>query len=76
MAESLGLPISQSAPCRLYINNVSYGLYEIADMYKKKFVRRFFNTEQDADGYVYGSLYKVKKKKSKKKKKIKIIFFF
>ncbi|ORY24931.1 hypothetical protein LY90DRAFT_675039 [Neocallimastix californiae] len=58
MAESLGLPISQSAPCRLYINNVSYGLYEIADMYKKKFVRRFFNTEQDADGYVYGSLYK------------------
>jgi len=58
IAESLGLPNSQSAPCRLYMNNVSYGLYEIADMYKKKFVRRFFNVEKNSDGYVYGSLYK------------------
>jgi len=58
IAESLGLPNSQSAPCRLYMNNVSYGLYEIADMYKKKFVRRFFNVDKNTDGYVYGSLYK------------------
>jgi len=59
IAESLGLPIAQSAPCRLYINNKSYGLYEIADLYKKKFVKRFFNPEKLANGdYNYGSLYK------------------
>jgi len=59
IAESLGLPITQAAPCRLYINNKSYGLYEIADMYKKKFVRRYFNPEKDSDNvYHYGSLYK------------------
>ncbi|ORX43372.1 hypothetical protein BCR36DRAFT_335971 [Piromyces finnis] len=58
IAESLGLPIAQSAPCRLYINNKSYGLYEIADMYKKSFLKRFFNIQKNTDGYVYGSLYK------------------
>jgi len=58
IAESLGLPISQSAPCRLYINNKSYGLYEIADMYKKKFIRRFFDPEKNSDETIYGSLYK------------------
>jgi len=58
IAESLGLPITQAAPCRLYINNHPYGLYELADMYKKKFVRTFFNVEENTDGKVYGSLYK------------------
>ncbi|ORX63767.1 coth-domain-containing protein [Anaeromyces robustus] len=58
IAESLGLPITQAAPCRLYINNHPYGLYELADMYKKKFVRTFFNVESNTDGKVYGSLYK------------------
>jgi len=58
IAESMGLPITQSTLCRLYINNKSYGLYELSDMYKKKFVRRFFNVEKNGDGYVYGSLYK------------------
>ena len=45
IAESLGLPITQASLCRLYINNKSYGLYELTDMYKKKFVRRFFNVD-------------------------------
>ncbi|ORX63768.1 hypothetical protein BCR32DRAFT_273338 [Anaeromyces robustus] len=58
IAESLGLPITQSTPCRLYINNKAHGLYELADMYKKKFVRNFFNPEKNTDGYIYGSLYK------------------
>jgi len=58
IAESLGLPIVQTAPCRLYINNKSYGLYEISDMYKKKFLRRFFNPPKNGDDYIYGSLYK------------------
>jgi len=58
MSESLGLPITQSILCRLYINNKSYGLYDFTDMYKKKFVRNFFNPEKNTDGYIYGSLYK------------------
>ncbi|ORX85510.1 coth-domain-containing protein [Anaeromyces robustus] len=58
LAESLGLPVTQSGFCRLYINGKSYGLYEISDMYKKKFVRRFFNVEKKGDQYVYGSFYK------------------
>jgi len=58
IAESLGLPITQASLCRLYINNKSYGLYELTDMYKKKFVRRFFNVDKNTDGYVYGSFYK------------------
>ncbi|KAL6621415.1 coth-domain-containing protein [Neocallimastix sp. 'constans'] len=58
IAESLGLPIAQTAPCRLYINNKSYGLYEISDMYKKKFIRRFFNPEKNSDDYIYGAFYK------------------
>jgi len=58
IAESLGLPVTQSAFCRLYINGKSYGLYELADMYKKKFVRRFFNVEKKGGQYYYGSFYK------------------
>jgi len=61
IAESLGLPIVQTTICRLYINNKSYGLYEISDLYKKKFVKRFFNPTTNTDGVVYGSLYKVYK---------------
>jgi len=58
LAESLALPVAQTAPCRLYINNKSFGLYELSDMYKKKFVRRFFNPSKNSDDYIYGSLYK------------------
>jgi spore coat protein CotH len=58
IAESMGLPVTQSTLCRLYINNNSYGLYELSDMYKKKFIRRFFNVQKNGDGYVYGSFYK------------------
>jgi len=58
IAESLGLPVTQSTLCRLYINNKSYGLYELSDLYKKKFVRNFFNPQKNSDGYIYGSLYK------------------
>ena len=59
MAESLALPLTQTAACRLYVNNKSFGLYELSDMYKKKFVRRFFNPPKISEEYVYGSLYKV-----------------
>jgi len=58
IAESLGVPVTQSTFCRLYINNRSYGLYELSDLYKKKFIRNFFNPQKNSDGYVYGSLYK------------------
>jgi hypothetical protein len=58
MAESLALPLTQTAACRLYVNNKSFGLYELSDMYKKKFVRRFFNPPKISEEYVYGSLYK------------------
>ncbi|ORX85515.1 coth-domain-containing protein [Anaeromyces robustus] len=56
IAESLGLPITQASFCRLYINNKSYGLYELTDMYKKKFVKRFFGA--NAEDVANGSLYK------------------
>jgi len=60
MAESMGLPVTQSSLCRLYINNKSYGLYELADMYKKKFLKRYFNPPVDSDNKsVFGTLYKV-----------------
>ncbi len=60
VAESLALPITQSSYCRLYLNNKSYGLYELSDMYKKKFVKRFFDPEIDSDQKaVIGTLYKV-----------------
>jgi len=56
----MGLPITQSSLCRLYINNKSYGLYELSDMYKKKFVKRFFNPPVNSDNKsVFGTLYKV-----------------
>jgi spore coat protein CotH len=58
IGESLGVPVAQSGICRLYINNSPYGLYEITDMYKKKFVRRFFKVEKTGETYNYGSLYK------------------
>ncbi|ORX85512.1 hypothetical protein BCR32DRAFT_241690 [Anaeromyces robustus] len=58
IAESLGLPITQASFCRLYINGKSYGLYELTDMYKKKFIRRFFNPDHNGDETIYGSLYK------------------
>jgi len=41
------------------MNNKSYGLYEISDLYKKKFLRRFFNIQKQGEDYVYGALYKV-----------------
>jgi len=60
MAESMGLPITQSSFCRLYLNNKSYGFYELTDMYKKKFVKRFFNPPENAEKKpIYGTLYKV-----------------
>jgi hypothetical protein len=40
------------------MNNKSYGLYEISDLYKKKFLRRFFNIQKQGEDYVYGALYK------------------
>ena len=56
----MGMPITQSSLCRLYINNKSYGLYELSDMYKKKFVKRFFNPPVDSEQKsVFGTLYKV-----------------
>jgi len=59
IAESMGMPITQSSLCRLYINNKSYGLYELSDMYKKKFVKRFFNPPVDSEQKsVFGTLYK------------------
>jgi len=59
IAESMGLPITQSSLCRLYINNKSYGLYELSDMYKKKFIKRFFNPPVDSDNKaIFGTLYK------------------
>jgi len=58
ISESLGLPYAQTAPCRLYMNNKSYGLYEISDLYKKRFLRRFFNIEKKNNEYVYGAMYK------------------
>jgi len=58
IAESLGLPVTQSSPFRLYLNNKSYGLYELSDMYKKKFIKRFFNPPKNNNDVIYGSLYK------------------
>jgi spore coat protein CotH len=49
VAESLGLPVIQSSFARLYINNKSFGFYELADLYKKKFVKRFFNVEKKSN---------------------------
>ncbi|ORX70411.1 coth-domain-containing protein [Anaeromyces robustus] len=53
IAESLGLPVIQSSFARLYINNKSFGFYEVADLYKKKFVKRFFNVEKPDLGNLY-----------------------
>jgi len=59
IAQSIGLPVTQSTLCRLYINNKSYGLYEISDLYKKKFVKHFFDPPLDTEQKpIYGTLYK------------------
>jgi len=58
ISDSLGIPYAQTSFCRLYINNRPYGFYELSDMYKKKFLRRFFNVQKINNENVYGALYK------------------
>jgi len=55
---SLGVPTPQVGFARLYVNNTPFGLYELSESIKKKFVRNMFHTDTKKDDVKYGTLYK------------------
>jgi len=55
---SLGVPAPQAAFARFYINNTPFGLYELTETIKKKFVRNMFHTDEKKKDVKYGTLYK------------------
>lgn len=58
LSNSLGLPAGQSSPARFYLNNYAFGLYDMAEVFKKKFLKiNFHNGESNPD---YGVLYKAR----------------
>jgi len=55
---SLGMVSGQDGFARLYINNTPFGLYDLFDPLKKKFIKQYFHTgETDPK---LGVLYKVR----------------
>jgi len=58
LSTSLGLPAGQSSPARFYLNNYAFGLYDLADVFKKKFLKHNFHYGEDKPKY--GVLYKAK----------------
>jgi len=44
LSNSLGLPAGQSAPARFYINDYAFGLYDMAEVFKKKFLEINFHS--------------------------------
>jgi len=56
LSTSLGLPAGQSSPARFYLNNYAFGLYDLADVFKKKFLKNNFHYKEDKPNY--GILYK------------------
>ena len=58
LSTSLGLPAGQSSPARFYLNNDAFGLYDLADVFKKKFLKNNFHFNEDLPKY--GVLYKAR----------------
>lgn len=58
LSTSLGLPAGQSSPARFYLNNSAFGLYDLADVFKKKFLKNNFHFNEDKPNY--GILYKAR----------------
>ncbi|OUM56219.1 hypothetical protein PIROE2DRAFT_19266 [Piromyces sp. E2] len=56
LSTSLGLPAGQSSLARFYLNNYAFGLYDLADVFKKKFLKNNFHYNEDNPNY--GVLYK------------------
>jgi len=56
LSTSLGLPAGQSSPARFYLNNYAFGLYDLTDVFKKKFLKNNFHYKEDNPNY--GVLYK------------------
>jgi len=55
MMTSLGIPVAQSAFARFYINDTPFGLYDLSDVTKKKFIRNFFHPDQKKNDVKYGT---------------------
>ncbi|ORX55331.1 coth-domain-containing protein [Piromyces finnis] len=58
LSTSLGLPAGQATPARFYLNNYAFGLYDMADVFKKKLIKNNFHFKEDKPKY--GVLYKAK----------------
>jgi len=58
LSTSLGLPAGQSSPARFYLNDYAFGLYDLADVFKKKFLKNNFHYKEDKPKY--GILYKAR----------------
>jgi len=58
LSTSLGLPAGQSSPARFYLNDQAFGLYDLADVFKKKFLKNNFHPNENKPSY--GVLYKAR----------------
>jgi len=58
LSTSLGLPAGQSSPARFYLNDNAFGLYDLAEVFKKKFLKNNFHADEDKPNY--GILYKAR----------------
>jgi len=58
LSTSLGLPAGQSSPARFYLNDQAFGLYDLADVFKKKFLKNNFHPSENKPKY--GVLYKAR----------------
>jgi len=58
ISTSLGLPAGQSSPARFYLNDNAFGLYDLAEVFKKKFLKNNFHADEDKPNY--GILYKAR----------------
>jgi len=56
ISNSLGLPAGQATPARFYLNDYAFGLYDMADVFKKKLLKNNFHDGEDNPNY--GVLYK------------------
>ncbi|ORX78525.1 coth-domain-containing protein, partial [Anaeromyces robustus] len=58
LSNSLGLPAGQASPARFYLNDYAFGLYDLAEVFKKKFLKNNFHADEDKPNY--GILYKAR----------------
>jgi len=58
ISTSLGLPAGQASPARFYLNDFPFGLYDLAEVFKKKFLKNNFHGKEKKPEY--GVLYKAR----------------